>query len=83
MTRLEQHIRVGEWRIFEDFQVNKAIGKYRVTKTPFKMLLWEKSSINRCQPVSDDIFLDPASFIDVIDGNLSEKIRIGKSFQYF
>ncbi|EFH53488.1 predicted protein [Arabidopsis lyrata subsp. lyrata] len=79
VSKLQRFIVSGEWRIIEHFTLTKSTGKYRATKHGLKMSMMEKTVISRTPAVSDDIYVDLASFPDILnEAGLSENILIGE-----
>ncbi|CAE6011421.1 unnamed protein product [Arabidopsis arenosa] len=77
VSKLQRFIVSGEWRIIEHFTLTKSTGKYRATKHGFKMSMMEKTVISRTPAVSDDIYVDLANFLDILnEAGLSENILI-------
>ncbi|XP_010456729.1 PREDICTED: uncharacterized protein LOC104738222 [Camelina sativa] len=67
----------GEWRIIENFQLTKSMGKYRATNHAFKMSLTNSTIISRSPALSDDWYFDFKSFDEITaEGDLSDNILI-------
>ncbi|XP_010431070.1 PREDICTED: uncharacterized protein LOC104715353 [Camelina sativa] len=67
----------GDWRIIENFQLSRSTGKFRATKHQYRMTIMNSTIISRCDFVSNDFYLDLASFDNILaDDGLNENILI-------
>ncbi|XP_010446058.1 PREDICTED: ATP-dependent DNA helicase PIF1-like [Camelina sativa] len=67
----------GDWRIIENFQLSRSTGMFRATKHQYKMTIMNSTIISRCDSVSNDFYLDLASFDNILaEDGLNENILI-------
>ncbi|XP_023636053.1 replication protein A 70 kDa DNA-binding subunit E [Capsella rubella] len=77
LTKFQRLIVHGEWRTIENLQLIRSAGKFRATKHPYKMSIMNSSIISKCPPLSNDFYLDVATFEDILDEDvLNEHILI-------
>ncbi|XP_023634149.1 uncharacterized protein LOC17874538 [Capsella rubella] len=79
LSKFQRLIVAGERRIFENFILTKATGRFRVTKHAYRMAVMNITSIIPCASLSDDMYLDLVDFERIHnDGTLTENILIGE-----
>ncbi|EOA18064.1 hypothetical protein CARUB_v10006510mg, partial [Capsella rubella] len=77
LNKFQRFIVYGEWRIIENFQLTRSAGKYRATKHTYKMSIMNSTLISKCPSLSNDFFLDLATFDDILaEDVLNEHILI-------
>ncbi|XP_023644512.1 uncharacterized protein LOC111828546 [Capsella rubella] len=77
LGKFQRLIVTGEWRIFENFVLTKAMGRFRVTKHVYRMSVMNITSIVPCASLSSDIYLDLIDFGKIHnDESLNENIFI-------
>ncbi|EOA12315.1 hypothetical protein CARUB_v10007955mg, partial [Capsella rubella] len=77
LSKFQRLIVAGERRIFENFILTKATGRFRVTKHAYRMAVMNITSIIPCASLSDDMYLDLVDFERIHnDGTLTENILI-------
>ncbi|EOA36511.1 hypothetical protein CARUB_v10011294mg, partial [Capsella rubella] len=83
LGKFQRLIVTGEWRIFENFVLTKAMGRFRVTKHVYRMSVMNITSIVPCASLSSDIYLDLIDFGKIHnDESLNENIFIDNSKQF-
>ncbi|CAA7016460.1 unnamed protein product [Microthlaspi erraticum] len=74
--RISKDLKVGEWRVLDNFQVAHATGQFRPTNSKWKMTMTLNTKVSTCSVKNDSQFLELIPIRTIMDGGLNHCILI-------
>ncbi|CAA7043560.1 unnamed protein product [Microthlaspi erraticum] len=74
--RISKDLKVGEWRVLDNFQVAHATGQFRPTNSKWKMTMTLNTKVSTCSVKNDSQFLELIPIRIIVDGGLNHCILI-------
>ena len=72
LLKLQRYVKIGDWKIIEEFSVTKATWLYRSTTHPYRINIQSSTRFSNSSTISDEIWLDLVNFNDVLSGTLDQ-----------
>ncbi|CAL9248132.1 unnamed protein product, partial [Arabidopsis halleri] len=72
ISKFQRYVKKGDWKIIDDFSVNKATGQYRSTIHPYRINFHYSTVFSPSPSISNDVWLDLVDFTTILAGNLDQ-----------
>ncbi|KAG7584110.1 hypothetical protein ISN44_As08g035960 [Arabidopsis suecica] len=72
ISKFQRYVKKGDWKIIDDFSVNKATGQYRSTIHPYRINFHYSTVFSPSPSISNEVWLDLVDFTTILAGNLDQ-----------
>ncbi|EFH39472.1 hypothetical protein ARALYDRAFT_359097 [Arabidopsis lyrata subsp. lyrata] len=72
ISKFQRYVKKGDWKIIDDFSVNKATGQYRSTIHPYRINFHYSTVFSPSPSINNEVWLDLVDFTTIIAGNLDQ-----------
>ncbi|XP_020886960.1 replication protein A 70 kDa DNA-binding subunit B [Arabidopsis lyrata subsp. lyrata] len=72
ISKFQRYVKKGDWKIIEEFSVNKATGTYRSTTHSYRINFHYATVFSPSPSISNEVWLDLVDFTTILSGNLDQ-----------
>ncbi|EFH64590.1 predicted protein, partial [Arabidopsis lyrata subsp. lyrata] len=72
ISKFQRYVKNGDWKIIEEFSVNKATGTYRSTTHSYRINFHYATVFSPSPSISNEVWLDLVDFTTILSGNLDQ-----------